>query len=116
MSTDEHPITDTQRLEAMFHKGWRVSQQNGLFCVPGITKWKPTPRAAVDAAIASDGGKAATDDDFATDTWDQWQIRVFPPTASKTDIRRIARDHGWSVSVRKIRKTGEWHVMATAPV
>jgi len=58
MSANEHPISDTQRLEAMFHKGWCVRQKNGRFCVPGVTKWKPSPRAAIDAAMAIDAGNA----------------------------------------------------------
>ena len=117
MSTDEHTITDTLRLEAMFHNGWSIRQRNRLFCIPGVTKWKPSARAAIDAAMAIDTGNALAEVSASTTpSWEQWEIRVFPATASKADIRRIGREHGWIVSVRKIRKTGEWHAMATDAV
>lgn len=49
--------TDTDRLEALFARGWSVVRVGGLYRIEGsapITAWMNDPRAAVDEAVRLD--------------------------------------------------------------
>jgi hypothetical protein len=110
METPSKTFTDSDRLDAIIKHGWRISFRKGKARIAGVTDWMNSPRDALDKALANLPHPPTHTEKESN--WPRWEIRVFPAEMKKEDIVLLARQEGRNVSVRRIRKTGDWHAMA----